>query len=176
VSPYNDPDVVIGQSTVATEILTELDSDTSVYVAVGGGGLISGMAAVLKSRIPGVRIVGCSPENNPVMDESVRAGRIVDLPFKPTLSDGTAGGVEQNALTLPLCAELVDDWIRVSEEEIADALRMLVRSDRVIVEGSAAVAVAALRKDRVDERRTRVAVLCGGNIDRAVLKRVLGRN
>lgn len=173
ISPYNDPDVIIGQSTVATEMTDQLDADTSVYVAVGGGGLISGMAAVLKARLPGIRIVGCSPANHPVMDASVRAGHIVDLPFKATLSDGTAGGIEHNAITLPLCSELVDEWVRVTEEEISSALRLLVRSERLIVEGSAAVAVAALQKNAADDRRTRVAVLCGGNIDRDLLAGIL---
>lgn len=173
ISPYNDLDVITGQATVARELLEHVDDDWSIYVAVGGGGLIAGVAAVLKSAYPDIRIVGCSPENHPVMDESVKTGRIVDLPYRRTLSDGTAGRLEEDAVTLPLCSLLVDDWIRVSEAEIAESIRFLAKRERMIVEGSSAVAVGALRKDYRSDRRKRLAVLCGGNIDRPLLKRIL---
>ena len=176
ISPYNDIDVVIGQATLGREMLDHTDSACDVYVAVGGGGLVAGVAAVLKSFNAGIRIVGCSPANHPVMDESVRAGRIVDLPYRPTLSDGTAGRLESDSITLPLCAYLVDDWIRVSEAEIVDSLRMLGRHEHVIVEGAAAVAVAGLRKDSNRRLGDKIVVLCGGNIDREVIAGILAPN
>jgi len=173
VSPYNDVDVIAGQGTLGLEILDRLSPDHVVYVAVGGGGLISGVAAVLKASMPSLTIVGCSPEQHPVMDASVRAGRVVDLPYRPTLSDGTAGGLESGTITLELCSRLVDDWIRVSEDDIRDALVRLVRHERMIVEGAAAVAMAAARKDRSHAGRPRAVVLCGGNIDRDLLRVLL---
>jgi threonine dehydratase len=173
ISPYNDVDVIVGQSTLATEMLEEVDQDCTVYVAVGGGGLISGMSTVLKAAFPGIRIVGCSPENHPVMDASVKAGYIVDLPYRPTLSDGTAGGLEHDTITLPLCTAGVDSWVRVSEPEIRDALRLLAGQERMIVEGAAAVAVAAMQKHELPPTMSRVAILCGANIDRDRLKRIL---
>lgn len=172
ISPYNDLDVIIGQATVALDLLDQLTPSASIYIAVGGGGLISGMSSVLKEAHSEIRIVGCSPANHPVMDESVKAGHIVDLPYQSTLSDGTAGRLEPDTITLPLCSLLVDDWIQASEEEIVDSLRHLARQEHMIVEGAAAVAVAALRKDAV-RRSERVAILCGGNIDRDVLANVL---
>ena len=160
---------------MGSEIVDRLNEDFSVYVAVGGGGLISGVASVLKAAYPGIRVVGCSPLNHPVMDASVHAGRIVELPLMATLSDGTAGGIEHDAITLPLCMDLVDDWIRVTEQEIEDALRLLVRRERMIVEGAAAAAVGALRKDARNDRPNQLVVLCGGNIDRHRLTGILAR-
>lgn len=173
ISPYNDPDVVVGQATVGRELVEHVDKDCSVYIAVGGGGLISGVASVLKTAHPGIRIVGCSPDKSPVMDASVRAGHIVDLPFQKTLSDGTAGGIEPDAITFSLCRDLVDRWIRVSEDDIAAAMRRLVSKERLMVEGSAAMTVAAAASD--DEHRSgrRIAVLCGGNVDRQTIEKIL---
>ena len=91
VSPYNDPQVIGGQGTVGVELARQLGRIDVLFASVGGGGLISGVAGYLKSRNPAVRVVGCSPEASPVMIESVRAGRILELPSRPTLSDGTAG-------------------------------------------------------------------------------------
>ena len=117
ISPYNDPQIVGGQGTIGLELDRQLDRIDAVFVSLGGGGLISGIAAYLKSRHPGVKIVGCSPENSQVMIQSVRAGKILDLPSKPTLSDGTAGGVEPGAITFELCRQLVKEYVTVSEAE-----------------------------------------------------------
>ena len=106
ISPYNDPQIVGGQGTIGLELERQLDRIDVVFVSLGGGGLISGIAAYLKARRPDVQIVGCSPENSQVMIQSVRAGEILDLPSKPTLSDGTAGGAKAAPLRL-ICA---DSW------------------------------------------------------------------
>jgi len=141
-------------------------------VAVGGGGLIGGVAAYLKSELPNVHVVGALPENSPVMALSVRAGHIVEFPSAPTLSDGTAGGVESDSVTFNLCRNLVDEWILVSESEIAAAMRTFIADHSQLIEGSAAVALAAL--GRRDVRGQRVAVvLCGGNVSVDTLRRVL---
>ena len=122
---------------------------------------------------PGVEIVACSPENSRVMMESVKAGRILELPSLPTLSEGTAGGVEAGAITLETCRELVDDYVSVTEEEIAAELVCFVRSRSMLIEGAAAVALASYRKlqDRFRGRHA-VVVLCGGNIGPETLRRV----
>lgn len=174
VSPYNDPDVVAGQGTVGVEIARQLPDLDAVFVAVGGGGLIGGVAAALKAWRPGVQIVGCLPANSPVMLASVRAGHIVDMPALPTLSDGTAGGIEPGAITFELCQQLVDDWILVSEAEIAAAMRQIMENEHLLVEGSAGVAAAGLVKlqDRFRSRKV-VVVLCGGNISLETLRSVL---
>lgn len=174
LSPYNDAEVVAGQGTIAVELANQLDSIDVVFVSVGGGGLISGIAGYLKSIHPSVRVIGCSPENSQVMIESVKAGRILDLPSLPTLSDGTAGGVEQGAITFGLCRDLVDEFVTVTEEEIARSLRMFVETQHMLIEGAAAVAIASYLKlcDRFNGANV-VIVICGANISAETLKTVL---
>ena len=174
LSPYNDPAVVAGQGTVGLEIAEQLPGVEVALVAVGGGGLIGGVAAALKAHNPQVQVIGCLPQNSPVMAASVERGEIVDLPSLPTLSDGTAGGIEPGAITFDLCRTLVDDWVLVREEEIASAMRLLVESERLLVEGAAAVPVAALCQAGKRWRGKQVAlVLCGGNISPVTLAGVL---
>ena len=174
VSPYNDPGVIAGQGTCGIEIARSMPELDTLYVAVGGGGLASGVASVLKSRNPSIRIVGCQPEASAVMAHSVEAGRIIDEPSLPTLSDGTAGGVEQDALTFELCRELVDEFVLVSEAEIAQAMRRFIDFEHQLIEGAAGVALAAMLKQREVLAGRRVVILiCGANVSRDTLKRVL---
>jgi threonine dehydratase len=174
VSPYNDPQVLGGQGTIGIELERQLADADVVFVSLGGGGLISGIAGYLKSVWSGVEIVGCSPENSQVMIQSVRAGKILDLPSLPTLSDGTAGGVEPGAITFDLCRELVDDYVTVTEGEIRDALRSYVRAHHMLIEGAAAVAIASYVKmrDRFAGKNI-VIVICGANISLDTLKEIL---
>ena len=173
VSPYNDPDIVAGQGTVGVELLRQLPELDVVFVSLGGGGLISGIAGALKCGNGNVSVVACSPENSPVMHKSVEAGRILDLESKPTLSDGTAGGVEEGAITFELCRELVDDYVLVTEDEIAASLRTFMKNEEMTIEGSAAAAIAGFLKqsDRWAEKQVAI-VLCGGNISPEVLESV----
>jgi len=165
ISPYNDPFVVAGQGTLGVEMHRQLDEIDAVFITVGGGGLISGVATYLKAISPRTRIVGCWPENSPVMFEAMKAGRIFDCPEKPTISDSTAGGLESDTITFEMCQRLIDDHVLVSEEEIKRAMRMLAENERWIVEGSAGVALAALLKERQRFAGQRVVVLlCGRNI------------
>jgi threonine dehydratase len=174
VSPYNDPAVVAGQGTVGVELARQLDGIDTVFVALGGGGLAVGIAGVLKGLGMTPRIVACSPEHSAVMAASVRAGRILDLPSRPTLSDGTAGGVEENAITFDLCRELIDDYVTVSEDEIAVALRHFIEGHHLLIEGAAAVAVAGLQQLHSDiAGHTIVVIICGGNIGLDTLRDVL---
>jgi threonine dehydratase len=174
VSPYNDPVVVAGQGTIGMELAGQIDRIDTLYVALGGGGLISGIAGYLKGAGRRVDVVACSPENSAVMHHSVRAGRILEMESLPTLSDGTAGAVEAGAITLDLCRSYVDRYLLVSEEEIRDALRLVFDLHHTLIEGAAAVAVAGFLKDR--ERRRggdAVVLLCGANIARETLKSIL---
>jgi threonine dehydratase len=173
VSPYNDLDIVAGQGTIAVELRRQLTGIDTVVVAVGGGGLVGGIAADLKAHHPQVRIVGAQPANSRVMMESVRAGHIVDIPSEPTLSDGTAGGVESDSVTFDLCRELVDQWIEVPEAEIALAMRHSVEVEHMLIEGAAAVALAAVVGRRLAPRGRTVVVLCGANVSADRLKSVL---
>ena len=145
VSPYNDLDVIAGQGTLGREIVEQLGSRPldALVVSVGGGGLISGVAASVKAALPATRVIGTSPVNDAAMAASVRAGKIVEVDARPTISDGTAGGIEPGSITFPLCTELVDEWVLVSEEQIHAALRMTIDTEHQLVEGAAATAIAA---------------------------------
>lgn len=165
ISPYNDALVIAGQGTIGVELHKQLGDIDAVFVTVGGGGLISGIAAYLKSVSPQTRIVGCWPENSPVMYECLKAAKIFDCPELPTISDSTAGGLEPDSITFELCLNLIDDHVLVSEEEIKQAMRLLIEKERWIVEGAAGVALAAMLKMQQQYAGKRVVVLlCGRNI------------
>lgn len=174
ISPYNDAQVIAGQGTIAVELLRQLDRIDGVFVALGGGGLIGGIAAHLKAQHPGARIIGCSPENSQVMIESVKAGRILDIPSLPTVSDGTAGGVEAGSITFDLVRDLVDEFSTVTESEIARAMCALMETHHMMIEGAAAVAIAAFGKQKAAWAGANVVVvLCGANISLSTLKGLL---
>lgn len=174
ISPYNNEHVIGGQGTIGVELSRQIDHVDVVLAAVGGGGLISGIAGYLKTVFENVRVIGCSPEHSPAMQQSIREGHIVTIESLPTLSDGTAGGLEGEAITFPLCQQFVDDYILVTEEEIREALRLFIGTQHMLIEGAAAVALASLLKaaERFQEK-TVVVVLCGANIGLQTLKEIL---
>ena len=174
ISPYNDLDVIAGQGTIAVELQHQLPDLDAVFVAVGGGGLIGGIGSYLKTVSPRTEIVGCWPENSPVLYECLQAGRIIDVAEEPTLSESTAGGLEPDSVTVPVCQGAIDSAVMVSEDEIRNALRLILETEHWLIEGAAAVAVAAFRKDAGRWEGKRVAiVLCGRNVSPEVLARVL---
>jgi len=174
LSPYNDADVVAGQGSCGVEIAAQLPDVDDVFIAVGGGGLIAGVASVLKDANDGVRIYGCQPQASAVMAHSIEAGKIVEEASLPTLSDGTAGGIEPDAITFPFCRELIDDFVVVSEDEIAAAMRLYIDRQKQLLEGAAGVAVAAMlaQRERIVGRKI-VVIICGGNISRETLRQVI---
>jgi threonine dehydratase len=173
LSPYNDTEVVAGQGTCGIEILDQLSDVDAVFVAVGGGGLIAGVGAVLKARNPDIRVYGCQPSQSAVMMRSVEAGEIVDLESGRTLSDATAGGIEHDSITFPLNEAVVDEWVSVEEPAIAAAMRSYMNSEGHAIEGAAGVAIAAmiLRREEVEGKNV-VVVICGGNISEETLDQV----
>lgn len=175
ISPYNDPEVIAGQGTIGLELAQQLAPIDVVFVAVGGGGLIAGIAAYLKAVSPHTRIVGCWPEGARAMYESLRAGRIIELSEAPTISESTAGGVEPSSITFPLCRQLIDEYVLVSEGEIGAALRLMAEQERWMIEGAAGVALAALLKERQRYAgQNVVVVLCGRNITLAKWRAAIG--
>ena len=165
ISPYNDLDVIAGQGTLGLELVEQAADLDAVFISVGGGGLISGVGTVLKKLSPHTRVIGVWPENSPCMLAAMTAGQIVDVNEKETLSDATAGAIELNAVTLPLCREVIDATVTVTEAQIGRAMRMIADAEHWIVEGSAGVALAGLAKLAETFRDKKVAVvLCGRNI------------
>ena len=176
VSPYNDVAVMAGQGTCGYEISKQLPDLDAVVVAVGGGGLIAGTGGWLKSFKPDVEVIGVSPQNSPVMYESIRAGKVVDLEeILPTLADTCAGGVDKDALTLPVCQNVIDKFVLLSEAEIAKGIRTLFEKHLLVAEGSAAMSVATVQKhpEWFKDRKT-VLVICGRNIDLEKFKKIVG--
>ncbi len=174
VSPYNDPIVVGGQGTCGYEISRQLPDLNAALFACGGGGLLTGSAGWLKSHNPKVKVFGVSPENSPVMYESVRAEEIVEMETSPTLADTCAGGVDLDSITLPLCHRYVEEILLLTEREIEDSIRLLFEQHRLVVEGSAALSVGGLlkHKERFKGKKV-VAVVCGRNINLEVFKRII---
>ncbi len=165
ISPYNDPKIIGGQGTIAIELLEQLEDIDTVFAAVGGGGMISGIAGYLKEIKPHIEVVACLPTNSPVMYESVKANKIIEMESKPTLSDGTAGGIEPGAITFELCKQYVDQFILVTEEEITNAMLFMLEEHHMVVEGAAGVTIGAFQKSYEDYKdKTVVLVVCGGNI------------
>ena len=174
VSPYNDAEVMAGQGSCGVEIAAQLPDVDEVFIAIGGGGLISGVGSVLRRHSKSVRIIGCQPSASAVMAHSVEAGEILQLPSAPTLSDGTAGGIEPGAITFDLCKELVDDYVLIDEPEIAAAMRTFMDSQHQLIEGAAAVAIAAMLANAADLKGRKVVILvCGANISREALLSVI---
>ena len=173
LSPYNDEEVIAGQGTIGIEILGQLPDVDVVFIAVGGGGLIGGIGSVLKNHDPGIRVVGCQPVASPVMARSVEAGEILEMASEPTLSDGTAGGIEPDAITFPLNQAVVDEWVVVDEDEIVAAMRLYLRSESGAIEGAAGVAIAGLLASAAEIAGSNVVVLiCGGNISAETLNQL----
>lgn len=166
VSPYNHRDVIAGQGSLGAEILEQLPEAELLIVGVGGGGLISGIGLWAKAINPNIRVIGVQAESSAAMLASLRAGRIVTAPDAPTLADGLAGGLEPGSITFPLIQQLADTVIAVSEQQIAAAMRWCFVEHHLVVEGSAAVTVAALLNGLVAgiTGRKVVALLCGRNV------------
>ena len=174
ISPYSDPRVIGGQGTIAVEIERQLERFDAVFVPVGGGGLISGIAGYFKARSPSVRIVGCQPQASRVMYESLAVGRILDLPSERTLADGTAGGVDPDAITFPICQRDVDEMVLVSEDEIARAMRLAIEKHCMLIEGAAALSIASFLQKRSAYRgQTVVLVVSGKKVSLDILKTLL---
>lgn len=174
ISPYNDPTIVAGQGTIGHELVQQVPNLDAVFIAIGGGGLISGIGTYLKQRLPHVEIIGCSPAASPAMHRCLEAGRILDVPCRPTLSGATAGGVEPGSITFEMCRSVVDQSILVGEADIALAMRDIVDSHHMLIEGAAGVAVAGFRQLATHYREKTVAiVLCGANVSRSTLLKVL---
>jgi threonine dehydratase len=173
-SPYNDPIVVGGQGTCGYEISKQLPDLDAAFFACGAGGLLTGSAGWLKSHNPDVEAFGVSPENSPVMYESMRANKMVEMETFPTLADTCAGGVDLDTITLELCQRYVEEIVLLTETEIEASIRLLFEQHRLVVEGSGALGVGGLlkRKERFKGKKV-VAVVCGRNIDLELFKRII---
>lgn len=175
ISPYNDLQIIAGQGTIGMEINDQIDNVDALLVPVGGGGLISGISVFLKSNNPKIKVFGCLPENSPVMRESIREGKIVEMKTKETISDATAGGIEEGSITFEICKNYVDDFFLVSEKEIEDAIFLILETHNKVIEGAGALPVSALLKFKsIFKKKNVVLVISGSNIDKNFFKKRKG--
>src|SRR5450755_1250248 len=173
VHPFDDEAVIAGQGTVALEMLAQQPSIDTLVVAIGGGGLIAGMATAAKALRPDIRIIGVQTERFPAAWNAIHDGHLESR--QATVADGI--GVKlPGALTLPIIKALVDDVVLVSEDDIEQAILMLLEIEKTVVEGAGAVGLAALVKERARFAGRKIGlVLCGGNIEPLVLAEIIER-
>ena len=173
VHAYDDPDIVAGQGTLGLEIYEQVPDVDTVIVPIGGGGLISGIATALSAVAPDVRVVGVQAEGASTVPRSLKKGHPVDHDAPNTIADGIAtGGISE--LTLGLIEEHVDEVVTVDDDELAEAILVLLERAKQLVEGAGAASVAALLSDELDVTDEKVVpLLCGGNIDMSMLRTVI---
>lgn len=177
VHPFDDPDVVAGQGTLGLELLDDVEDLAKVLIPVGGGGLASGTAIAIKSARPDVHVVGVQVDRVAPYPESLRRGEAVAVPTALTIADGIAVK-RPGELTLALVREWLDDVVVVPEDDVAEAMVLLMERAKLVVEGAGAVGVAALLGGQVapaDDGAT-VVVLSGGNVDAGLLASIARRH
>jgi threonine dehydratase len=170
VSAYNDAAVVAGGGTVALEVLEDLPSTRALIVPVGGGGLIGGVGIAASSLDPDIAVYGAQSVASPALHAAKQAGHLVTVPIHESLADGLAGNVESGSITLALVQRYVREIALVEETEIAEAMRFLLEHEHIVVEGAAAVGVAALQQQRLKLSGPAVVILTGRNVAASVLR------
>ncbi|MEX0302491.1 MAG: hydroxyectoine utilization dehydratase EutB, partial [Leisingera sp.] len=172
--PFDHPDIIAGQGTVALEMLEQAPDLETVLVPLSGGGLISGAGMVLKAANPDIRVIGVSMERGAAMHECLKAGRPVQVEELPTLADSLGGGIGlDNEYTFEMTKSFVDDVVLVSEAEIAAAIRHAYFEERQVIEGSGSVGIAALLMGKIEIPGRCVSLVSGQNIGMALHKRII---
>ena len=175
IHAFDDEAVIAGQGTLGLEILQQHPDIEAVVVPIGGGGLISGIACAVKETNPSVKVFGVQPARIPSMKAAVAEGKPVTLNSAKTIADGIAVR-RAGELTLPIVRKYVDEIVTVEEEEIANAILLLLEREKTLAEGAGAAALAAVLNRKMQLAGKRIAVLvCGGNIDVTLLARIIER-
>jgi len=178
IHPFDDPEVIAGQGTIGAEILRQIDGELdAIFVPIGGGGLIAGIAAYVKALRPEVRIIGVEPDDSAAMRESVMAGRIVTLDHVGIFADGVAVR-RVGEHTLRLCRQYVDEFITVDTDQTCAAIRDIFEETRCVVEPAGGLAVAGLKKylsEHALSDKTFVTINCGANVNFDRLRHIAER-
>ncbi len=172
IHAFSDPEIIAGQGTIALEILEELPETETIIVPIGGGGLIAGIAIAAKSINSKLKVVGVQSEASPAMFNAVQAARCVETPIEETIADGLAGRFVAE-FTLELAQKYVDEVVLVSETGIKEAIKLVIENEHMLIEGAAAVGIAALLEERIKTHGKVVVILTGRNIHFQVLKEIL---
>ncbi len=173
VHPFDDIDVILGQGTLAVEILKNLDNVDTILVPIGGGGLISGIAMAAKILKPSVKIIGVEAEGSCCMEKSLSAHHVVELVTSDTMADGCAVKMP-GTLTFEVIKDFVDEVITVSDLDIIEGILLLIEKHKIVAEGAGALTVAALKK-LAPENKNVVCVISGGNIDITTISAIINR-
>jgi len=174
ISPFDDPAVIAGQGTIGLEICAARPDIRTLLVPLSGGGLAAGVALAAKSIDPGIRVIGISMDRGAAMHASIRAGRPVAVAEVPSLADSLGGGIGlENSLSFPLCRDLLDETVLVSEAEIYRAMQVLYWEDRLVAEGACAVGLAAVLTGRVTLTGPTATIITGRNPDMELFTRVV---
>jgi len=175
VHPFDDIDIILGQGTIGVEIIEKLNNIDYAFISIGGGGLISGIACVLKSINPKIKIIGIEPINSNVMTKSISSNKpeTFDTNINKTLADGLAAPFAGN-LTFEFVKKYVDEIINVSENEMIESMRVIIERLKVIPEAAASACFVPILKNKLNIKKNAnsIIVLCGGNIDLDKLKKL----
>lgn len=177
ISPYNDPDIIAGQGTIGIELFEEIKEYDAIITPLSGGGLLSGIAIVAKVLNLNVKIYGVQSEACPVMVESLKQGKIVDIPMEESIAEGLHGGVEKDSITFEYIQKLMDEVLLVSEEEIKESIVEFLEHHHKLCEGAGAVGLAAIKRYKEKFTGKKIAIIISGaNFDLEDLKKILCKN
>lgn len=172
IHPFDDPMVIAGQGTIGLEIMDDMPDVRTLVVPIGGGGLASGVAAAVKMLHPDVRVIGVQAAGAAGMKASMEAGHVVELDSAKTIADGIAVK-KPGQLTFELCSRYVDEIVTVDDDEIAQAILLLMERGKMVAEGAGAASVAAIMSRKFDVSGKVAAVISGGNIDVTMISRII---
>lgn len=174
ISPFDDPLVIAGQGTIGLEMLAARPDLETVLVPLSGGGLAAGVAGAAKAIKPGIRVIGISMDRGAAMYESIRAGHPVEVGEVPSLADSLGGGIGMaNRLSFPMCRDLLDEIVLVSEEEIYHAMQALYYEDRIVAEGASVVGLAAVLGGKLVPEGPTATIVTGRNLDMEIFTQVV---
>ena len=174
ISPFDDPKVIAGQGTIGLEIMAARPDLEVLLVPLSGGGLAAGVAMAAKAIKPSLRVVGISMDRGAAMHESLRAGRPGEVEEVASLADSLGGGIGmQNRLSFPMCRDLLDEVVLVTEQEIYHAMQVLYYEDRIVAEGACVVGLAAVLSGKVSVSGPTATVITGRNLDMEMFTRII---
>jgi len=174
ISPFDDPAVIAGQGTIGLEMMAKRPDLETILVPLSGGGLAAGVALAAKAIKPHIRVVGITMDRGAAMYESIRAGRPVEVEEVASLADSLGGGIGMaNKLSFPMCRDLLDDVVLVSEDEIYHAMQVLYYEDRIVAEGACVVGMAAVLTGKVKLSGPTATIVTGRNLDMEMFTRIV---
>ncbi|MCF4097251.1 hydroxyectoine utilization dehydratase EutB [Maritalea mediterranea] len=174
ISPFDDPNVIAGQGTIGLEILAARPDIETLLVPLSGGGLAAGIAVAAKAIKPNIKLVGISMDRGAAMAESIKAGKPMDVVEVPSLADSLGGGIGMaNKYSFPICRDLLDEVLLVSEEEIYRAMQCLYYEDRIVAEGACVVGIAAMLAGKFVPKGSVATVITGRNLDMEMFTQII---